>query len=209
MKVDNDQNTIEEVKQGADSEQSPDMVSGGDSEQVPGFEPPSGSGAEAANQIVATVETLESELATVRDQLYRQVAEFQNYRRRTEQEKAILVDIGKGMVIQQLLDVVDDLERSIEAASQVDGESKGIRDAFTGLKDGVQLVYQKFTGEMTRLGVEPIDSVGVPFDEALHEAMLQMPAPEGTQPGLVLQVVQKGYRLGDRVLRHARVIVAC
>lgn len=154
----------------------------------------------------AAVEAMQSELAREQDRRLRIAAEYQNYRRRTEQEKAGLLEMGKSLVVQQLLDVVDDLQRSLEAA---EAREQGENDpAYVALKEGVDLVYRKFMDEMKRLGVEPIEAEGQPFDEHLHDAMLQQPAPEGTAPGTVLQEFQRGYRMGDRVLRHARVIVA-
>jgi molecular chaperone GrpE len=72
----------------------------------------------------------------------------------------------------------------------------------------VGLVYRKFVDALKQLGVEPIEAEGQPFDEQEHEAVLQQPAPDGVAPGTVLSEVQRGYRLGERVIRHARVIVA-
>lgn len=153
------------------------------------------------------LEQARAELASVQDQLKRQAAEFQNYRRRTAQEKNMLVDYGKGLVLQHLLGVVDDFGRSKEAAEKLEGQ-ENVETAYQALKQGVDLVYDKFMSELARQGVEPIEAVGKPFDEHEHEAMLQQPAPEGTESGMVLQEVQKGYRLGDRVLRHSKVIVS-
>jgi molecular chaperone GrpE len=153
------------------------------------------------------LERTRSELETTKDQLMRRMAEFQNYRRRTEQEKALLMDMGKAMVIRDLLDVLDDLERSVQAAEEVE-DRNDTREAYTSLKHGVELVYRKFRDALAKYGVEPIESVGQPFNEAMHEAVMQQPGPEGTPAGIVLQELQKGYRMGDRVLRHAKVIVS-
>lgn len=150
---------------------------------------------------------LANELERTQEQIKRQAAEFQNYRRRTEQEKAQMVEFGKKLVVEQLLDVIDDFQRSLEAATEAaeEGESS---PAFDSLRSGVEMVYAKLMDELGRLGVETIDAVGEPFDEELHEALMQQPAPEGTEPGTVLTEIQQGYRLGDRVIRHARVVVA-
>lgn len=144
---------------------------------------------------------LREELERTRDQLLRKAAEFQNYRRRTEEEKRILVQIGKGSVIEQLLDVVDDLARTVEAA-----QGEGV--TADSIRQGVEMVYEKLMGELKKVGVEPIESVGREFDENQHEALMRQPAPEGTTPGTILQEIQRGYRMDDRVLRHARVVVA-
>ncbi|QXD15225.1 nucleotide exchange factor GrpE [Rhodocaloribacter litoris] len=155
------------------------------------------------------LERLRAELEATREQLLRKVAEFQNFRRRTEQEKALLLEVGKAHVVTSLLDVVDDFERSLEATRRLEQEKKQSRKAaYEGLKEGVELIYRKLMEVLAQHGVEPIEAAGRPFDEARHEAVLQQPAPEGTPSGVVLQELQKGYRLGDRVLRHAKVVVS-
>lgn len=155
------------------------------------------------------IERLNNELELATDQLKRQAAEFQNYRRRTEQEKAQSVALGKSLIISSLLDVIDDFERSLEATNKAESEVEGeLSPTYQSLKSGVDLVYQKLMGELNRLGVEPIEAVGQPFDEELHEAMMQQPAADGEEAGMVLTEIQRGYRMGDRVLRHARVIVS-
>jgi molecular chaperone GrpE len=155
------------------------------------------------------IERLKDELGQAADQLKRQAAEFQNYRRRTEQEKAQSVSLGKSLVISTMLDVIDDFERSLEATNKAEEEVEGeLSPTYQSLKNGVELVYQKLTGEINRLGVEPIEAEGQPFDEELHEAMMQQPAGDGEEAGIVLTEIQRGYRMGDRVLRHARVIVS-
>lgn len=150
---------------------------------------------------------LANELERTQDQIKRQAAEFQNYRRRTEQEKAQMVEFGKKLVVEQLLDIIDDFQRSLEAATEA-AEEEESSPAFDSLRSGVEMVYAKLMDELGKLGVETIDAVGEPFDEELHEALMQQPAPEGTEPGTVLTEIQQGYRLGDRVIRHARVVVA-
>ncbi len=154
------------------------------------------------------INSLKAELKDTKDRLLRQVAEFQNYRRRTEQEKTMLFESGKAKVVQQMLEILDDFTRSVEAANQIEQQEDQTKDGFAQLKEGVVLVYEKFQNEMSRLGVEPIEAKGRPFNEQEHEALMQQPAPEDTEPGTVLEEIQKGYRMGDRVLRHSRVVVA-
>lgn len=152
-------------------------------------------------------ERLAHELQQTKDQLLRQAAEFQNYRRRTEKERADWIRRGQIPVIEAMLGVLDDFRRSLDASQQVEAqETPG--PAYTALKEGVELVYANFADALQKLGVERIEAEGQPFDEHLHEALMQQPAPEGTAPGTVLQEIQRGYRLGDRVLRHTKVIVA-
>jgi molecular chaperone GrpE len=146
---------------------------------------------------------------SLQDQLLRRAAEFQNYRRRTESELAVARTQGRGEAVETMLDVYDDLKRSLDAAEVAaqDDESSGV--AFDALLQGVELVFRKFTDALGALGVEKIAAVGEPFDETLHEAMLQQPADgDGVASGTVIAELQPGYRMGDRVLRHARVVVA-
>ncbi|NNE48214.1 MAG: nucleotide exchange factor GrpE [Rhodothermales bacterium] len=153
--------------------------------------------------------TPSDEVSVLKDRLLRQAAEFQNYRRRVEQERQSDVKFGQSLVIQQLLDVYDDLRRSIEAAEETArGEQVDTEAAFDSLIGGVELVFKKFSDELQRFGVEPIEAVGSEFNEDEHEAMMQQPAPDGTAPGIVLAEIQKGFRMGDRVLRHSKVVVA-
>jgi len=121
-----------------------------------------------------------------------------------------MMEFGKASVVQQLLDVVDDFERSLEAARAAGagtGED-GAAQALAALSEGVGLVYVKLQEALARAGVEVIESVGKPFDEHEHEALMQQPVAEGQEPGIVVGEILKGYRMGDRVLRHARVIVS-
>jgi len=148
-----------------------------------------------------------TEADELRDQLLRRAAEFQNYRRRTEADRAEAEQRGRADVLLPVLDVYDDLRRSLDAARRVAHQDTSSA-SFDALSQGVDLVYRKFEGILDRLGVAAIATAGVPFDVDEHEAVLQQPAPDGSPSGTVLAEVQPGYRLGDRVLRHARVIVA-
>ncbi|NQV73625.1 nucleotide exchange factor GrpE [bacterium] len=155
------------------------------------------------------IEKLKEELEQSTDQLKRQAAEFQNYRRRTEQEKSQAVSLGKSIVIQTLLDVVDDFYRSLEATNQAEAETEGdLSPAYLSLKSGVELVYQKLMKELSKLNVTVMETLGQPFNEAEHEALMQQPAEEGQEAGIVISELQRGFRMGDKVLRHARVIVS-
>lgn len=151
---------------------------------------------------------LRAERDALSDKLLRRTAEFQNYRRRAEEDKGRLRASVKARALQPLLGVVDDFERTIAAAVTFD-EMDDAEAAYAALREGVGLVLQKFRDELGRLGIEPIEAKGQPFDEEEHEAVMQQPAPEGTAPGTVLEEVQKGYRMDDgRVLRHSKVVVA-
>ena len=156
---------------------------------------------------VDPVGQLTEELQRTKDQLLRQAAEYQNYRRRTEKERAEWGRRAQIPVIESMLTVLDDFRRSLDASEQVEQqETPG--PAYQVLKEGVELVYKNFAGALEKLGVEYIEAVGQPFDENLHEALMQMPASDDAEPGIIVQEIQRGYRLGDRVLRHSKVIVA-
>ncbi|MDX1439852.1 MAG: nucleotide exchange factor GrpE [Rubricoccaceae bacterium] len=159
-------------------------------------------------ELSGSVEQLQDEVRDLQEQVLRRAAEFQNYKRRTEVELAQAASRGRAEAVLAMLDVFDDLKRSLDAADAA-AEEEATGEAFKALNDGVRLVYAKFANVLAQLGVEPIASVGQPFDEELHDAMMQQPAPdEETPSGTVIAEIQPGYRMGDRILRHAQVIVA-
>ena len=129
------------------------------------------------------------------DLAQRKQAEFANYRRRTESVRAEAFDDGRREAIDKLLPVVDNLERALAAA----GEE-------SSLKSGVEMVLRQTLDALTKMGVETIDPMGQPFDAELHNAVMQGSEDEG-EPGTVCLVLQKGYKLGSRVIRHAMVKV--
>ena len=130
------------------------------------------------------------------DLAQRKQAEFANYRRRTEGIRAEAYDDGRRDAIAQLLPVVDNLERALAAAGE-DGNA---------LKSGVEMVLRQTRDALTKMGVEEIDPQGQPFDAELMNAVMQGSADEG-EPGTVCMVLLKGYKLGERVIRHAMVKV--
>ena len=131
------------------------------------------------------------------DALQRLKAEFDNYRKRTARDEASRAVRAAEGLVSELLPVLDDLERALEAAEQHE-EAK--------LEEGVRLVHRALADVLARAGLAEIDTDGA-FDPHVHEALLTQPV-EDAEPGSVVQVLQKGYRLGDRVLRPARVVVA-
>ena len=147
--------------------------------------------------------TLEEQLAALeaeRDEhlndLKRVAAEFENYRKRVLRDQESLVARAHERLVKELLPVLDDLERALAAAEEHE-EAK--------LEEGVRLVHRELADALEREGLAEIETAGV-FDPHVHEALLSQPSDE--QEGSVLEVVQKGYRLGDRVLRPARVVIA-
>ena len=132
------------------------------------------------------------------DDLRRARAEFDNYRRRVMREGASQRDSGKAEAFGSLLEVLDDLERTVEASEGSDDPS---------LAKGLQLVASKLVSAVGSQGLTRIDTVDAPFDPNEHEAVQQLPSDEPTDEPVVAQVLRPGYRLGDRVLRPAMVVV--
>jgi molecular chaperone GrpE len=146
-----------------------------------------------------------SELAAERDRYLelaqRTQADFENYRKRAAKDAASAGERAKAGLVRELLPVLDNLERALATAVHDDGEASPV-------VEGVRLVRADLAGVLERSGVESFDPAGEPFDPMLHEALSTRPAPEGVHPGVVMDVVEKGYRLNDAVLRPARVIVS-
>lgn len=158
-------------------------------------------GAEAAEVDSAQSDDSSVKLAAERDEylelLQRVQADFENYRKRAAREQERLVAHAHERLVRELLPILDDLERALEAAE---------RHEEAALVDGVKLVEQSLRKALEKEGLVEIETAGA-FDPHVHDALLMRPSDE-SEPGSVLEVVQRGYRLGDRVVRPARVIVA-
>ena len=153
---------------------------------------------EEIEEFVETVEEPAAEVPPAPDDAYlRLAADFDNFRKRVAREQADLSRRANERLLGELLPVIDDLERALEAAAAHEEAT---------LEEGVRLVHRSLSGLLERHGLSEIEADG-PFDPHVHEALLTR-AAEGAEQGSVVQVLQKGYRLGDRVLRPARVIVA-
>jgi molecular chaperone GrpE len=129
-------------------------------------------------------------------------ADFENYRKRASREAAAAQERGVAKLAKELLPAVDNLDRALEAAQAANGAGNE-----TTLVSGIKLVHADVLRALGRVGIEPFDPKGEPFDPQHHEAVAQQPV-DGAQPGTVVEVYQRGYRLGDSVLRPARVVVA-
>ncbi len=146
------------------------------------------------------IKELEDKLNEQNDRYLRLAAEYDNYRKRTLKEKSDLIKTAGEKVLVDLLPVIDDFDLALEhidKASDVEA-----------LKEGVKLIYNHFQKFLTQQGVEEIEALGKPLDTDLHEAIQQMPAQSDEEKGKIVKVVQKGYKLNDKVIRHAKVIVA-
>jgi molecular chaperone GrpE len=146
-----------------------------------------------------------SELREERDRYLelaqRTQADFENYRKRAAKDAANAGERAKAGLVRELLPVLDNLERALATAVHDDGDASPV-------VEGVRLVRADLVGVLERSGVQAFDPAGEPFDPTVHEALSTRPADEGTHPGTVVDVVEKGYRLNDTVLRPARVVVS-
>lgn len=162
---------------------------------------------EMAQEELDEVGKLQKELEETKAQLEKEkkeylflMAEFDNFRKRTLKEKSELIKNGGESAMKGLLPIIDDFERSIQAINDSSDASS--------IKEGVELIYNKFLKYLEQNGVSVIESdKGTDFDTELHEAVTTFPAGDDSLKGKVLDTVQKGYKLHDKVIRHAKVVV--
>ena len=148
---------------------------------------------------VETVETLKAELETLKDKYLRTVAEFDNYKKRTLKEKTELILNGSEKTVTTFLPILDDMERAIANA----GKSADI----TAIEEGWELIYNKFIKQLDSIGVKKIETNDADFDVDYHEAVAMVPGMGDDKKGKVIDCVQTGYTLNDKVIRHAKVAV--
>jgi len=156
----------------------------------------SDSRADAMGELEERLAQLEAERDERLNDLKRVAADFENYRKRVARDQESLVARAHERLVKELLPVLDDLERALQAAAEHE-EAK--------LADGVQLVYRELRDALSREGLAEVEADGK-FDPHVHEALLSQPSEQ--EDGSVIEVLQKGYQLGDRVLRPARVVVS-
>jgi molecular chaperone GrpE len=144
-------------------------------------------------------EDLTSQVAEWKDKYIRLAAEYENYRKRTSREKLELISKGGEDVIKSILAIVDDMERAIDANEKTED--------INSIREGLVLIYKKLMQTMTQQGVTEIEAIGNELDTDLHEAIAKIPAFEPSQKGKIIDVVQKGYKLKDKVVRFAKVVV--
>ncbi len=142
----------------------------------------------------------DDKIAELNDRFLRLYSEFDNYRKRTIKERIDLSKTASAEVITDLLPVLDDFERAIRAFTD-----NG--DTDSPLKDGIVLIYNKFLNILTQKGLEQMKTLGEPFDTDFHEAITNIPAPSPDLKGKVVDEVEKGYLLGGKVIRYAKVVV--
>lgn len=140
-----------------------------------------------------------SELAELKDKYLRLYADFENFRRRTAKEKLDLISNANEGVLKALIPVVDDFERAMQSIDSTDD--------IAAVKEGVSLIYNKLYKTLEGKGLKPMVSRGEPFNADLHESVTQFPAPSDDLKGKVIDEIEKGYYLNDKVIRFAKVIV--
>lgn len=144
--------------------------------------------------------TPEEQIASLKDQLLRKAAEMDNMRKRQQKERIVVFEQAQAAAIEAFLPVNDDLLRTLQAIEPSEDTAS--------IREGIELVAEKFQGVLQKYGVEAITEKDVPFDVNLHEALLRQPGDEGVPSNQVLEVLENGYKLGERVIRHAKVIVS-
>jgi molecular chaperone GrpE len=148
---------------------------------------------------IVDTEKLSAELAEQKDKYLRLFAEFENYKRRTSKERIELISTAGKDIMVSLLDVLDDADRAEKNLEQ--------SNDFTTQKEGVQLVFNKLRTQLQQKGLKAFDSIKQDFDVEKHEAITEIPAPAEELKGKVIDEVQKGYMLGEKIIRFAKVVV--
>jgi molecular chaperone GrpE len=143
-------------------------------------------------------EILEQEKAELNDKFVRLFAEFDNYKKRTSRERLELLQTASKGLIMKMLPVMDDFERAITSMET---------DELEQVKEGVDLLKQKFWGILQSEGVQPVDAMEQEFDVDFHEALTKIPAPTEELVGKVVDVIEKGYKQGDKIIRFSKVVI--
>ena len=156
-------------------------------------------GAAEEQQPVDPLEQTKAELEKAKNEYLFLLAEFDNFRKRTIRERAELIKNAGEKAMEGILPVVDDFERAIQAGENTDD--------IAALREGITLIYNKFMKYLESNGVKPIESTGADFNTEYHEAVTTFPPPDESQKGKVIDTVQKGYMINDKVLRHSKVVV--
>lgn len=156
---------------------------------------------EAGNSDTETdpVEKMKAELTEVQDKYIRLYSEFENYKRRTTKERSDILRSANQETLVSLLPVLDDFERALKSISQVEGND--------AMKTGIELVYGKLKNTLTQKGLKEMETNGKDFDVEFHEGITKIPAPTEELKGKVIDTLEKGYFLNEKVIRFAKVVV--
>jgi len=151
------------------------------------------------DEVMDEVETLQDKYDELNNSYLRLHAEFDNYRKRTLKEKMEIIKAGGEKVLTEMIPLVDDMERALETVQQADHKE--------AIVEGMELIYTKLIGFLNQNGVKEIEAIGQPFDADRFEALTTVPAQDKSQKDVVLDCIQKGYILNEKVLRFPKVIV--
>ena len=154
---------------------------------------------DAAEEEKDPLEAAQAEIAELKNQILYKTAEFDNYRKRTLKEKAELILNGGEKAVSAILPVIDDMERAIENGDKTDDPAV--------LREGMELIYHKFMKALEGLGVKKIETEDADFNTDMHEAVAMVPGMGDDKKGKVIDCLQAGYQLNDKVIRHAKVAV--
>ncbi|KAB2879945.1 nucleotide exchange factor GrpE [bacterium] len=144
-----------------------------------------------------------SEADALKDQLLRTLAEFDNYKKRSQRDMSQFMQAANEKLILELLPVIDDMERAIKVSKEITSDDAKVQQ----FVQGVEFIYKKIVKTLEAKGLKAIESIGMPLDVNLHDALIQIDAPD-TEPNTVVDEHEKGYYLYDKVIRHAKVIVS-
>lgn len=186
----------QELQQNTDATVENKDAQGVPTDENAGAEASAATSGEAAG---SETEKLQAELAEQKDKYLRLMAEFDNFRRRTSKERLELMQTAGKEVIVSLLDVLDDCDRAEKQLQTTDDS--------TQIKEGIQLVFHKLRNTLQGKGLKPMESVQTEFDVEKHEAITEVPVPDESLKGKVIDEVQKGYYLNDKIIRFAKVVV--
>lgn len=154
---------------------------------------------ESTEEAISEVDQLTNDLAESKDKYLRLYAEFENFKKRTVKEKLDLMRNAAQDTISKMLPVLDDFDRAKGSA-----EDEGTKESFS---EGVTLVYNKLHSSLANMGVNAMESTGEVFDPELHEAVTEIPVPDESMKGKIVDTVLTGYYLNDKIIRHAKVVV--
>lgn len=186
LQEENVTNQTEETLQTSDEQDSTNKEESTESAETPEVE-------------IDPLEAAMAEIAELKKQILYKVAEFDNYRKRVIKEKADLIMNGGEKVITAILPVMDDMERALEQMRKAEDVQAVV--------EGVELIQKKFMGILEKQGVKPIETKDADFDVEVHEAIAQFPAPSEEMKNKVVDCTLKGYKLNEKVIRHAQVVV--
>lgn len=192
MKKKHNEHKNEEEQRPAAGQEAPQEESKKQTDQKQDKEPA------AEQSSMQEMKDLQDKLAEANDRYLRLAAEFDNYRRRSAKERMDLISLANENLVKDMLPIVDDFERAIAAMKESDDAASA--------KEGVELIYNKVTAFLKKNGVKEIEAVGKDFDTDFHEAVAQFPVQEEDKKNKVIDVTQKGYTMGEKVIRYAKVV---